>query len=219
MKWSDIFKKLGINMDDEIDSTSKETLDVEKKVIEIKNDKEGVDTKDSGKDTKKDVPTAEEKEDTKMGFKAPKVDKKGFYDLTNIEDEDMKAFFKERNDARKVELATRKAEDDKRAVNDAISKYASGVKFADGWSVDDALKLGDFSKVVNDENMSKEIENAFTNLKASKAGMFVADKDTKNVQKNVRSNPMLEGFNPVSAEKSTAMTEDEIIAMAYGSAE
>lgn len=167
MKLSEFFKKLGIDLDTDIDDASKTTS-------ELNNDNNNL--KEEGKE---------------MPFIAPKIDKSGFYDLTGIEDEEMKKFFKARNDERKAELNSRKAEDDKRVVNEKISKYASGLKFAEGWSLDDALKLGDFSKVVNDENIDKEIENAFTNLKTAKAGMFVADKETKNV-----SNPMLEGFNP-----------------------
>ena len=197
MKWSEIFKKLGINMDDEVDETSTETSKLNneenKKEIADKNKKD--DIKNISNDKKVEINDDKEGE-TKMAFKAPKVDKNGLYDLTDIEDADMKAFFKTRNDERKAELAARKAEDDKRVVNDAISKYASKIKFADGWGLEDALKLGDFSKVANDENIDKEIENAFTNLKTAKAGMFVADKQ------NTSSNPMLEGFNPQNTQQS-----------------
>ena len=200
MKWSDIFKKLGIDLESEVDETSTESSKLNN--VEIK--------KDSVEQT---TETKKLEEDTKMAFKAPKIDKNGFYDLTDIEDADMKEFFKSRNTERKAELAARKAEDDKRAVNDAITKYASNVKFADGWSLEDALKLGDFSKVANDENISKEIENAFTNLKAAKAGMFVADKQS------TKSTPVSEGFSPTDAEKNAAMSEDDLIAMAYGADE
>lgn len=186
MKWSDIFKKLGIDLESEVDDASTESSELNN--VEIK--------KDSVEQT---TETKKVEEDKPMAFKAPKIDKNGFIDLTEVEDADIKAFFKTLNDSRKTELAARKAEDDKRAVNDAITKYASNVKFAEGWSLDDALKLGDFSKVVNDENINKEIENAFTNLKAAKAGMFVADKkETKT------SNPMLEGFNPQNAQTTGA---------------
>lgn len=186
MKWSDFFKKLGIDLESEVNETSTEASELNN--VEIK--------KDSVEQT---TETKKVEEDNKMAFKAPKVDKNGFYDLTDIEDVDMKEFFKSRNTERKTELAARKAEDDKRAVNDAITKYASGIKFAEGWGLDDALKLGDFSKVTNDENISKEIENAFTNLKAAKAGMFVADKKEAKT-----SNPMLEGFNPQNAQTTGA---------------
>lgn len=186
MKWSDFFKKLGIDLESEVDETSTESSELNN--VEIKKDS-----------VEQNTETKKVEEDKKMAFKAPKIDKNGFYDLTDIEDADMKEFFKLRNSERKTELAARKAEDDKRAVNDAITKYASGIKFAEGWSLDDALKLGDFSKVANDENISKEIENAFTNLKSTKAGMFVADKkETKT------SNPMLEGFNPQNAQTTGA---------------
>lgn len=183
MKFSDILKKLGIDLDSEIDETSTEALD-DNKVL----------SKNEKVESKKENETKQEdklKEDKVMAFVKPKVDKQGLIDITNIEDADLKAFLKELNDSRKTELAERKAAEDKRAVSDGIAKYAAGVKFAEGWSVDDALKLGDFSKVLNDENMTKEIENAFTNLKTTKATMFVADKETKKTE-----SVLTEGFNP-----------------------
>lgn len=207
MKWSEIFKKLGIDLESEVDDTSTDTSKLDSK---SKNN-ESVDS-DNVNENKEETDTKKE-EDKTMAFKAPKIDKNGFIDLTEVEDEDIKAFFKTLNDSRKTELDARKAEDDKRAVNDAITKYASNVKFADGWSLEDALKLGDFSKVANDENISKEIENAFTNLKAAKAGMFVADK------KSTKYTPVSEGFSPTDAEKNAAMSEDDLIAMAYGADE
>ena len=207
MKWSEIFKKLGIDLESEVGDTSTDTSKLDS---DSKNN-ESVDS-DNVNDNKEETDTNKE-EDTKMAFKAPKIDKKGFYDLTDIEDADMKEFFKQRNAERKAELDARKAEDDKRVVNDAISKYASGLRFAEGWTLDDALKLGDFSKVVNDENINKEIENAFTNLKTAKTSMFVADK------KVTKSTPVSEGFNPSDAEKNAAMSEDDLIAMAYGADE
>ena len=214
MKWSDFFKKLGIDLESEVDDASTDTS----KEIDGVNKNENTDSSNINDDVNKEQETKEvtdsnKEEDKPMAFKAPKIDKNGFIDLTEVEDADIKAFFKTLNDNRKTELAARKAEDDKRAVNDAITKYASNVKFAEGWSLEDALKLGDFSKVANDENISKEIENAFTNLKAAKAGMFVADKQS------TKSTPVSEGFSPTDAEKNAAMSEDDLIAMAYGADE
>ena len=207
MKLSDFFKKLGIDLESEVDETETQASEEIGKV----NKNEKTDSSNINSNDKKEQ--KEEVEDKPMAFKAPKIDKNGFIDLTEVEDADIKAFLKTLNDSRKTELAVRKAEDDKRAVNDAITKYASNVKFAEGWSLDDALKLGDFSKVINDENINKEIENAFTNLKAAKAGMFVADK------KVTKSTPVLQGFSPADAEKNSAMSEDDLIAMAYGADE
>ena len=214
MKWSDFFKKLGLNLDDEMEDASKDTSKEKDGV----NKNENTDSSNINDDVNKEQETKEvinsnKEEDKPMAFKAPKIDKNGFIDLTEVEDADIKAFFKTLNDNRKTELAARKAEDDKRAVNDAITKYASNVKFAEGWSLEDALKLGDFSKVANDENISKEIENAFTNLKAAKASMFGADKQS------TKSTPVSEGFSPTDAEKNAAMSEDDLIAMAYGADE
>lgn len=214
MKWSDFFKKLGIDLESEVDDASTDTSKEKDGV----NKNENTDSSNINDDVNKEQETKEvtdsnKEEDKPMAFKAPKIDKNGFIDLTEVEDADIKAFFKTLNDSRKTELDARKAEDDKRAVNDAITKYASNVKFAEGWSLEDALKLGDFSKVVNDENINKEIENAFTNLKAAKASMFVADK------KSTKSTPVSEGFSPTDAEKNAAMSEDDLIAMAYGADE
>ena len=214
MKWSDFFKKLGIDLESEVNDTSTDTSKERDVVIKNENtDSSNINDDVNKEQETKDVTDSNKEEDKPMAFKAPKIDKNGFIDLTEVEDADIKAFFKTLNDNRKTELAARKAEDDKRAVNDAITKYASNVKFAEGWSLEDALKLGDFSKVANDENISKEIENAFTNLKAAKAGMFVADKQS------TKSTPVSEGFSPTDAEKNAAMSEDDLIAMAYGADE
>ena len=214
MKWSDFFKKLGIDLESEVDDASTDTSKERDVVIKNENtDSSNINDDVNKEQETKEVTDSNKEEDKPMAFKAPKIDKNGFIDLTEVEDADIKAFFKTLNDNRKTELAARKAEDDKRAVNDAITKYASNVKFAEGWSLEDALKLGDFSKVANDENISKEIENAFTNLKAAKAGMFVADKQS------TKSTPVSEGFSPTDAEKNAAMSEDDLIAMAYGADE
>ena len=214
MKWSDIFKKLGIDLESEVDDASTDTSKEKDGVNKNENtDSSNINNDFNKEQETKEVTDSNKEEDKPMAFKAPKIDKNGFIDLTEVEDADIKAFFKTLNDNRKTELAARKAEDDKRAVNDAITKYASNVKFAEGWSLEDALKLGDFSKVANDENISKEIENAFTNLKAAKAGMFVADKQS------TKSTPVSEGFSPTDAEKNAAMSEDDLIAMAYGADE
>lgn len=168
MKWSEIFKKAGINLDDEIDNTDKSTLEL-----------------NSDSNLKNNV----EEKDMSSAFVEPKRDSKGLFDLSGVEDESLKNFLKKLNDEKKAELQAKKAEDDKRVVSEAISKYAKDkVKFSDGWSLDDALKLGDFSKVVNDDNLEKNIEDAFTNLKSTKANLFVKE--------NSNSNPLFEGFNP-----------------------
>ena len=214
MKWSDFFKKIRLNLDDEMEETLKETSEEQDKVIKNGNtDSFNINDGDKKEQETEEVTDNKEEEGKPMAFKAPKIDKNGFIDLTEVEDADIKAFLKTLNDIRKTELAARKAEDDKRAVNDAITKYASNVKFAEGWNLDDALRIGDFSKVINDENINKEIENAFTNLKAAKAAMFVADK------KATKSTPVSQGFSPADAEKNSAMSEDDLIAMAYGADE
>ena len=190
------------------DASKKDSKITEDKVLLSENGLKNETNSPDEADKKNEVD--EPVEDKTMEFKAPKIDKNGFIDLTEVEDADLKAFFKELNASRKNELAERKAVDDKRAVDDAIAKYASNLKFAEGWTLEDAKKLGDFSKVVNDDNLTKEIENAFTSLKSSKASMFVADnKETKTTS------PITEKFNPINSE-NTVLSEDSLVEMAYG---
>ena len=98
--------------------------------------------------------------------------------IENLNHADMKEFFKARNIERKAELDARKTEDDKKVVTDAISKYASGLKFAEGWTLDDAVKLGDFSKVQNDENIIKKMYFIWDNSKPPEI-MYTAKKHIK----------------------------------------
>lgn len=192
------------------DASKKDSKITEDKVLLSENGlkNETISPDEADKENEVDEPV----EDKKMAFKKPNIDKNGFIDLTEVEDADLKAFFKELNASRKSELAERKAVDDKRAVDDAIAKYASNLKFAEGWTLEDAKKLGDFSKVVNDDNLTKEIENAFTSLKSSKASMFVADKDNKETK---TTSPITEKFNPINSE-NTELTDESLIEMAYG---
>ena len=111
MKISELLKKIGIDLDSEIDD------DTEK---DITMNKDGNKKESNVDNNLADAKLNNDKEETKMAFKAPKVDKNGFYDLSDIEDADMKEFFKARNLERKAELDARKVEDDKKVVNDAI---------------------------------------------------------------------------------------------------
>lgn len=161
---------------------------------ELKNDsvsKEGVHT-DEVKNTEENKETeSENKEENKMAFVAPKVDKNGFIDLTNVEDADLKAFFKILNDTRKVELQTRKAEADKRLIDDSVKSAVSGLKLNKGITADAVSKLLDLTNVkVGEDGKVTGIEDAIKGLQTSQAGLFLADKEAK-------SNPVLEGHNPV----------------------
>lgn len=189
---NEIIKKIkelfGIKSND----ASKETSNVLSD--ELKNDsvsKEGVHT-DEVKDTEENKETeSEEKEENKMAFVAPKVDKNGFIDLTNVEDADLKEFFKILNSTRKVELQTRKAEADKRLIDDSVKSAVSGLKLNKGITADAVSKLLDLTNVkVGEDGKVTGIEDAIKGLQTSQAGLFLADKEAK-------SNPVLEGHNPV----------------------
>lgn len=161
---------------------------------ELKNDsvsKEGVHT-DEVKDTEENKETeSENKEENKMAFVAPKVDKNGFIDLTNVEDADLKAFFKILNDTRKMELQARKDEADKRLIDDSVKSAVSGLKLNKGITADAVSKLLDLTNVkVGEDGKVTGIEDAIKGLQTSQAGLFLADKEAK-------SNPVLEGHNPV----------------------
>lgn len=161
---------------------------------ELKNDSvsKEVGHADEVKDTEENKETeSEEKEENKMAFVAPKVDKNGFIDLTNVEDADLKAFFKILNDTRKMELQARKDEADKRLIDDSVKSAVSGLKLNKGITADAVSKLLDLTNVkVGEDGKVTGIEDAIKGLQTSQAGLFLADKEAK-------SNPVLEGHNPV----------------------
>lgn len=186
MKLIDILKKLGINIDEEIEVAEKKEEKTETKTSDVKDDvsktgKEKVDDKTSTKDEKTEEKVEEVKEETKMELKFD--EKTGLFDLKGIEDESIKAVLTKANNytintANKVK------------IDKAFDEKLAGLKIRKGITPDAirALVKTDGIKVEGDKVVG--IDEAFENLQKEQSGLFV--------QRNTpESNPMLEGFNPV----------------------
>lgn len=187
MKISDLLKKLGINVDDEVDdqeggvthenkesSASKSTLS--------ENKEENNDNKTSVSKVAEDTVIIG-KEDKKMV--TPKYDAKtGLFDLSGIEDGELKAVLKLAND-------TVKANKNSQVIAKAIEDKLGTIKLADGITKDAILTLLDRTGIKVTEDGVTGINEAFDSLKSAQAGLFKVDsKDEK------KSNPILEGFAP-----------------------
>lgn len=199
MKWSDFFKKLGINMDEEMDDTSTETSKVDKEVK-----KENV-SNVTNVPVKEVVNVVEKKvEDKKMIL--PKYDEKTglFTGLNELDNEDLKTLLKSVNTSVKT-----KANQEK--INNAIKSKMDTLKLIDGVSSDVVMKLLDTNgiKVQDDEVVG--VNEAFDNLVKSQAGLFKANTETKKEEPS----PMLEGFSK-PMDKNSPFSEDDIVALAYG---
>ena len=199
MKWSDFFKKLGINMDEEMDETETETGKVDKEV----NENNVVDNV-KVQETKVEDTTKNNVEVKKMVI--PKYDEKTglFSGINDIEDEDLKSLLKSVN-------ASVKTKANQEKINNAIKSKMDTLKLIDGVSSDVVMKLLDTNgiKVQDDEVVG--VNEAFDNLVKSQAGLFKANTETKKEEPS----PMLEGFSK-PMDKNSPFSEDDIIALAYG---
>lgn len=202
MKLSDILKKLGLNVEDDIDMTDTETLDekdnIEKKEVE---DKTVVVDK---KETKTVVVDTNTKKEDKKTMALPKFDEKTglFTGLNDIEDEQLKALLKQANTSVKNKA-------NKAKIDGAIKTKLDTLKLIDGVSSDAVLKLLDTTgiKVQDDEVVG--VNEAFDNLVKAQAGLFKKDDKSK------EASPLNEGFAK-SMDKTSPYSEDDLISQAYG---
>lgn len=199
MKWSDFLKKLGINLDDEMDNTSTETERINKEVK-----KDSVEDNNKVQETK--VENIEVKKEEVKKMILPKYDEKTglFTGLNDLDNEDLKSLLKSVNTSVKT-----KANQEK--INGAIKSKMDTLKLIDGVSSDIVLKLLDTTgiKVQDDEVVG--VNEAFDNLVKSQAGLFKANKETNKEEPS----PMLEGFSK-PMDKNSPFSEDDIVALAYG---
>ena len=183
MKWSDFFKKLGLNLDDEMEDASKETSEEQDKVI--KNDSENSDKTTVDNENKTVVENKDTEDSKSMELKYD--EKTGLFDLSGIEDESIKSVLKKANDT--VKKTANQVKIDK-----AVEAKLAGLKLNKGITTDAVRKLADLSgvKVDSDGNVTG-VNEAFDSLAKEQSGLFIADKETKETS----SNPLLEGFNPL----------------------
>jgi hypothetical protein len=188
MKMSDILKKLGLNMDEEIDlqedknkETNKETSVVNKDSNLNKSEKKS-ETKDETKVVESDNKIKEDTMELKFD------DKTGLFDLAGITDESVKAVLTRAN-AYTVNTANNVK------INKAIEDKMASLKIRKGITPDAVRSLvkTDGIKVENDKVVG--VDEAFENLQKEQAGLFVQRNQSEN-------NPMMEGFNPVQNQGS-----------------
>jgi len=215
MKLSDVFKKLGINIEDDIDTEDAASSSKDK---EIKNDGKDSNDKDKSNNVVINVTTSEkekvqgdEKEETVMDYSKIKFDN-GIFDLSTVEDEGLKAVLKASNDYTKATA-------NKVKIDSAINSKVAELKLNAGITKDVVLTMLDRSGIKVDGNGAVVgVDEAITSLKTAQAGLFVAEKNgdgnkgnSNNGQGNVniygqgQSTPVQEGFNPQAQASSQGL--------------
>lgn len=193
MKISELLKKIGIDIEAEYNDASTETFE---EINEVNKNTDVDSAKDSSvEDIKTDETKvkAEEEKTLKLVFD----DKTGLFDLSGIEDEEVKAVLKKAN-------STVKATADKVKINKAVEVKLESLKLNKGITSDAVRKLADLTNVkVDNEGNVTGIDEAFDSLAKEQSGLFLADKGTED--KTQTSNPMLEGFNPQTSVQQGAV--------------
>lgn len=186
MKLIDILKKLGINIDDEIELTEKkeEKTDSEtskEKDIVINSEKKSdeVKTEEKAKETEEKIEEQKEESEVELVYD----EKTGLFDTKGIKDESVLAVLTKANNytintANKVK------------IDKAFDEKMSGLKIRKGITPEAVRSLVKMDGIKVEEGKVVGIDEAFETLQKEQSGLFV--------QRNQpESNPMLEGFNPV----------------------
>lgn len=215
MKMSDVLKKLGINLDENIEiedevtdsSTSGSKSESKIKGNEEKNNKANnnvtINVASSKKDNTKDKDEDTKQEDIEMDYKTIKFDTNtGLFDLGNIENADLKAVLKLAND---TVIGTA----NKVKIDSAFNEKLAGLKIRKGITPDavkalikmDNVKVGSDGKVVG-------LDEAFETLQKEQSGLFVSRNTSE-------STPVLEGYNPADNKDagSNNVTDMELLAL------
>lgn len=209
MKLIDFLKKLGINVDEEIDVTDKKeeetktgtsnvNKDVDKKEKE-ESDDDTSDKKEEAKEQKKE--TKEQKEEVK---EEPKVElkfdeKTGLFDLKGIEDESIKAVLTKAN-AYTINTAN------KVKIDKAFDEKMAGLKIRKGITTEAVRSLVKMDGIKVEGDKVVGIDEAFENLQKEQSGLFVQ-------RQTAESNPMLEGFNPVQNNNNNGALDASLAAL------
>ena len=202
MKLIDFLKKLGINVDEEIDVTDKkeeetktDTSKVNKDVDKKEEDKSGDNTSDKKEETK------EQKEEVK---EEPKVElkfdeKTGLFDLKGIEDESIKAVLTKAN-AYTINTANQVK------IDKAFDEKMAGLKIRKGITTDAVRSLVKMDGIKVEGDKVVGIDEAFDALQKEQSGLFVQ-------RQTAESNPMLEGFNPVQNSNNNGALDASLAAL------
>lgn len=186
MKLIDFLKKIGINVEEEIEVTDKKedktetkTSD-EKEVVnnsEVKTDETKTEEKDKKTEEKVDEPKEE------PAVELVYDEKTGLFDTKGIKDESVLAVLTKANNytintANKVK------------IDKAFDEKMSGLKIRKGITPEAVRSLVKMDGIKVEDGKVVGIDEAFETLQKEQSGLFV--------QRNQpESNPMLEGFNPV----------------------
>lgn len=200
MKFSDVLKKLGISLDDDIeiedDVTNPPAYDEKNKIDNSKDDNKNKKVSNhtiiniaSDKNKKEDK--TEDKTENNIGgtkdmdYKTIKFNTDtGLFDLSNIDNEDLKNILKLSNDT-VINTAN------KVKINSAINEKLATLKIRKGITVDAVRSLIKMDNItVDDKGAVKGIDDAFDALQKEQTGLFVQRNSTD-------SSPVLEGYNPV----------------------
>lgn len=175
----EFFKRLGINLEDEIEDTNSEAS----KINEVGSENE---VKESVDDTQKDENNnIEEEVKEKMALRIPTYDSvTGLFDLESTDNEELKALLKSVN-----ESVINK--NNQSLIDKAVGDKLGSVKLHKGISADFVRKNLDLSGVSVKDGKVVGVEEAFTALQKEQAGLFVASKQ--------ESSPLLEGYNPIKS--------------------
>jgi hypothetical protein len=216
--FGDVLKSLfGAKLDEEIDidysvlspdnkedqvnkdeSTDEEKSEVKDKVSD--NESKTEDTSEENTDNNEKSEKAEEENMADI-----KLFEDGWYDETSGEINYDKIKNPEALEAVKVLANKYKAEKEERLISDSLNEEIR--KYSLNVSEDTLKKVLDTSGVkIDEQGKVVGIQEALESLKKSEPGFF---KD-----KEKESSPLNEGFNPV--EKQSTLTDDEIVALAYG---
>lgn len=211
MKLVDLLKKLGINLEDDIDVkdeiTDSNTSD--SKGGSNINDKDKKENKADNNvtinitDTKKEDKEEDKQEDLEMDYKTIKFDvNSGLFDLSNIDNDDLKAVLKLAND---TVIGTA----NQVKINSAFNEKLAGLKIRKGITPDaikalikmDNVKVGSDGSVVG-------LDEAFDTLQKEQSGLFVQ-------RSTPDSTPVLEGYNPADNKDagSNNVTDMELLSL------
>ena len=197
MKLIDILKKIGIDLDEEVDYADEQTLNSDSKsnneVVEDKKEKNEVTPKDKKETKVEEKDTSEDTKDTEEIKVEIKFDEKtGLFDLKGIEDNAIKTELQKAND-----YTIRTANNVK--IEKAFNEKLNGLKIRKGITSEVIKKMINFDEVKVDGDNVVGLDEAFENLQKEQSGLFVQRNQSE-------SNPMLEGFNPVqNTDNSSAL--------------
>lgn len=202
MKLIDFLKKLGINVDEEIDVTDKKEEETKTKTSEVNKD---VDKKEEDKSDNNTSDKKEETKDKKEEVKEePKVElkfdeKTGLFDLKGIEDESIKAVLTKAN-AYTINTANQVK------IDRAFDEKMASLKIRKGITTDAVRSLVKMDGIKVEGDKVVGIDEAFENLQKEQSGLFVQ-------RQTAESNPMLEGFNPVQNSNNNGALDASLAAL------